>query len=259
MKIRILSDLHIDVSKFELKPLGEDLLILAGDISNKPEDTFNIVKNYMTNSEENSVIFILGNHDYYNDTIIDRIKYWKHFGKQLGSNFHFLNQSSVIINSKDSSLSSGIEFYGTTLWSNVDLSNNTNNRFKLYKDFKHIRKNSIYDRITPLDYINLYNQDIVKLNEFLDSKSDFKRIIITHHLPSYKSVSEKYKYNPFNDFFASNLDNLVLKHTESIKLWIHGHTHSSFDYNIGNTRILCNPRGYIDENTEFKHDLIVEL
>ena len=39
-------------------------------------------------------------------------------------------------------------------------------------------------------------------------------------------------------------------------IWIHGHTHESFDYHIGKTRIVCNPRGYasIEENKGFRPD-----
>lgn len=255
MKIRILSDLHIDVSKFSIKPIGEDLLILAGDISNKPEDTFNFIKKYIQqglNLElELKVIFIMGNHDYYNDTIKDRLKYWKHFEQKLGPNFHFLHQNSIVLGD--------IEFYGTTLWSDVDISDVTDDKFFYYNDFNYIRKTGIYNKITPSDYSELYKQDLDKLTGFLDKETKFKRVIITHHLPSYKSVNEKYKDSYNNDLFASNLDDLILNHTEDIKLWIHGHTHSSVDYKIGNTRILCNPRGYIDENEEFKQDLMVEL
>jgi hypothetical protein len=30
-----------------------------------------------------------------------------------------------------------------------------------------------------------------------------------------------------------------------IVLWTHGHTHEDFDYMIGTTRVVCNPRGYV--------------
>ena len=44
------------------------------------------------------------------------------------------------------------------------------------------------------------------------------------------------------------------------KLWVHGHTHSSFDYNIHGTRVVCNPRGYEDHdlNPEY-YDIIIDL
>ena len=42
-----------------------------------------------------------------------------------------------------------------------------------------------------------------------------------------------------------SLSEFILDHPE-IKLWTHGHTHEDFDYMIGSTRIICNPRGYIN-------------
>ena len=47
----------------------------------------------------------------------------------------------------------------------------------------------------------------------------------------------------------------------NIKLWIHGHVHNNFDYMIGDTRVICNPRGYemYQENFEFKPDLEVDI
>jgi hypothetical protein len=36
----------------------------------------------------------------------------------------------------------------------------------------------------------------------------------------------------------------MLDHPQ-IKLWTHGHTHHEFEYVIGETKVVCNPRGYI--------------
>ena len=42
-------------------------------------------------------------------------------------------------------------------------------------------------------------------------------------------------------------------------LWIHGHTHTAFDYTVRGTRVVCNPRGYAGEQTGFRADLVVEV
>jgi hypothetical protein len=46
-----------------------------------------------------------------------------------------------------------------------------------------------------------------------------------------------------NGGYSSDLSAFILDHPQ-IKLWTHGHTHEDFDYMIGSTRIVCNPRGY---------------
>ncbi len=42
-------------------------------------------------------------------------------------------------------------------------------------------------------------------------------------------------------------------------LWIHGHTHTFFDYSVAGTRVLCNPRGTPGETTGFRPELTVEV
>jgi hypothetical protein len=38
---------------------------------------------------------------------------------------------------------------------------------------------------------------------------------------------------------------------------VHGHTHSPFDYQVGATRIVCNPKGYSGENPNFDPALTI--
>jgi hypothetical protein len=84
-------------------------------------------------------------------------------------------------------------------------------------------------------------------------------VVITHHLPSWQSVSPKYKGHPTNAAFASHLDHLVIK----TKVWMHGHTHSTQNYMIKDARVVCNPRGYMrstgPENPEFDDNFVMEI
>jgi hypothetical protein len=70
-------------------------------------------------------------------------------------------------------------------------------------------------------------------------------VVVGHHCPSESSVAECYKGNLLNGAFRSRLDDFILARPQ-IKLWLHGHTHHNFDYEIGSTRVVCNPRGYIE-------------
>ena len=82
--------------------------------------------------------------------------------------------------------------------------------------------------------------------------------MLTHHAPSELSINEKYGDDETNNCFASNHTEFIKK--SKIDLWAHGHTHTSFDYFIGDTRIICNPRGYGFENLYgFSDALTVEL
>ena len=83
-------------------------------------------------------------------------------------------------------------------------------------------------------------------------------MVITHHAPSIGSVPRDFHRNPVSAAYASNLDELVEQ--SGAALWVHGHLHSQSDYRIGNTRVVCNPRGYPDErNPAFVPDLVIEI
>jgi predicted phosphohydrolase len=247
MKIKIISDLHLEFTSFSLTHSGEDILILAGDISSNYKDTIDLVSYYLLNNKNTQVIFILGNHDYYNKSIEETHSFWKNIEIDR---FHYLQDSSIIIN--------GFRFYGTTLWTDMDNLNiyTLQHSQKYINDYKYITGNS--SLFTPEEsYIAHINSKTLLSKTLNNSKEPV--VVITHHLPSFKSISPKYSTYIFNGAFASNLDHLVKKaHT-----WIHGHTHSSISYKINNTKVICNPRGYISnnipENPHFDPSLLIEL
>jgi hypothetical protein len=92
-------------------------------------------------------------------------------------------------------------------------------------------------------------------------------VVVTHHLPSARSVAPEYAQDSLTPAFASHLDDLI----PAAQLWLHGHTHDSFDYPVQTsnlpTRVVCNPRGYprsaagstVAENASFDPALILEI
>jgi Icc-related predicted phosphoesterase len=71
-----------------------------------------------------------------------------------------------------------------------------------------------------------------------------KFVVVGHHAPSKQSTHPKYQNDQLmNGGYSSDLSEFILDHPQ-IKLWTHGHTHDPFDYMIGTTRVVCNPRGY---------------
>jgi hypothetical protein len=69
-------------------------------------------------------------------------------------------------------------------------------------------------------------------------------IVVGHHCPSEQSVADMYKGNLLNGAFRSKLDDFIEARPQ-IRYWLHGHTHHNFNYWIGETRVVCNPRGYV--------------
>jgi len=84
------------------------------------------------------------------------------------------------------------------------------------------------------------------LKVMLEGKHDQKFVVVGHHAPTKLSTHPRYADELImNGGYSSDLSEFILDHPQ-IKLWTHGHTHEEFDYLIGTTRIVCNPRGYIN-------------
>ena len=132
-------------------------------------------------------------------------------------------------------------------------------------DFKLIRNDKrSFSALRPIDTVKRHKETLTKFKTELDRYEGEPTVVVTHHAPSFLSVAEKYAAErEMNGGFASDLNDFILDHPQ-IKLWVHGHAHTSFDYMLGNdTRIVCNPKGYPlmsgPENPEFTLSKIIEL
>jgi Icc-related predicted phosphoesterase len=125
-------------------------------------------------------------------------------------------------------------------------------------DFKLIKFGEL-GAFTPEHSIGLHRQSLTWLMEKLDEPFEGQTVVVTHHLPSKKSVAKRFADSPLSACFVSNLDQLFGK----MAIWVHGHTHDNFDYVTNGTRVVCNPRGYVTrrgaENAGFNPSMIVEV
>lgn len=248
MKIQYLSDLHLEYGPLRLIDTGADVLILAGDFVNgcaaKPARFFTWLDAELAAlAVRPAVLLVLGNHDYYRCRLEDLETFRAAAATRAG--IFVLDNESVEID--------GVRFLGSTLWTNFDLFGNTRRRFAMYdaekgmNDFKLIRHRE-YRRIKPLDVAALN----FKANEFLASALALpyagRTVVITHFAPHPGSVIPDFETDDLTPYYVNDLGELL---EEGPDLWIHGHTHHCFDYVVGKTRILANPRGYgKDEDVE---------
>jgi Icc-related predicted phosphoesterase len=124
----------------------------------------------------------------------------------------------------------------------------------IMNDYRLIRHSKTFRRLSPKDTRMYHFRSVRKLTEFFKAGEPDRSIVATHHAPSIRSIVDRYKSDPVSAAFASNMDDFILEHQP--RLWIHGHTYESFDYEIGKTRVVCNPRGYAstEENKGFRPD-----
>ncbi len=84
---------------------------------------------------------------------------------------------------------------------------------------------------------------------------------LTHFAPARASIHPRFEGSPLNACFVSDLQARILRWQP--QLWLHGHVHDSFDYALGRTRVVANPRGYAPggkvENARFDPSLVIEV
>lgn len=166
-----------------------------------------------------------------------------------------LNDDQVVIDS--------IRFLGSILWTEFALFGEADKFFAMQTarqrmtDFSIIQNNG--QQFTPEDAIRLHTASRDWLAAMLAEFFDGETVVVTHHAPSSRSVHPRYARDLLTPAFASNLEGLM--GCDRAAVWIHGHMHESFDYEIYGTRVVCNPRGYSPEalNSEFMSDFVVEI
>lgn len=244
MNIQILSDLHFEFHtdfgdefiEAYLSPEKVDALVIAGDLGVGKSLIIGVHKLHEVYAGI-PIIYVPGNHEYYNSSFEETRELFKELDKRY-ENLHVLNNKSKMIN--------GELFVGCTLW--FSESPNTKRMMSHLADHTHIKNFSN----------EVFSENKLCLN-FLEWHVCESSIVITHNLPSEKSVHEKYEGSPLNDLFVCAVDDLIEE--RSPKLWIHGHTHDSANYMHGKTHVLCNPLGYVGQevNPEFIPKMIVDV
>lgn len=261
----VMSDVHIEFGDMQLPKASEleiDGVLVAGDVM----PWTNCVRwaERVSMRFDVPVVFIAGNHEFYARAHPERTvemtgsAIWVEAEKN--PRIHFLDDSMVTI--------AGVTIAGGTLWTDFALFAHvgplTEAPFAMQaaglgmNDFR----GSIYagkrgQCFTPQDSVVLHRATRRFLEHAIIEASP--EVIMTHHAPSMRSVAGRFSTDLMSAAYASNLDDLV-EHSGA-QLWLHGHMHDSFDYTIGSTRVLCNPRGYLgyELNKSFDPKLVVEV
>lgn len=265
MKIAVCSDLHLEFGDLYLdNNEGADILILSGDIfvasdlkswlydesaqlmaaTSSQKERADRIMTFMRGCLENfkHVVFVMGNHEHYHGDFAETASIIEGtFGPF--SNFHFLNNEWRIIN--------GVLFFGGTLWTDMNKEDplTMHNIRMMMNDFNCVKNgvktnDKYYSTFMPQDAVEDHYQFRRNLDEALELHPNLPTVVVGHHAPSKASTHPRYS-NEFimNGAYSTNLDDFILDRRQ-IKLWTHGHTHEDFDYMIGTTRVVCNPRGY---------------
>lgn len=259
-KIGVLSDLHLEGSNIDtLHNPGWDILVIPGDLS----ADLSMLDRFFSYKAPTDIpiIYVLGNHEYEGrrfNTVVDQyreiLKPYEHV--------HLLDNESVIIDN--------IKFIGSTLWSDFELRGLEQKQQSMdwakfnVVDFSYIFKPNEngdgYHNISPEEMV----QESKKAQKFIEfelknNSFEGEKFVVTHFAPHPKSVNPNYTKVDVA-YWVNNLEHLM----GFSQYWVHGHTHTSYDYEVEGTRVICNPRGFaktfdVNQNYKFNRELILPV
>jgi Icc-related predicted phosphoesterase len=275
--MQVVSDLHLEFAPIpEIKP-DADVLVLGGDIclaerlychplqlgDMRNNDGYASdaarYREFLKYCSDNwsTVIYLAGNHEHYSGRWERTVPVLREETERYG-NILFCDQDRVDLGD--------VTFLGVSLWTDF----NNHDPFTLMSardmmnDYRAITENpreGVYHKLRPQTTLAKHTSDLQWLRVQLSQLQDRKVVVCSHHAPSHSSIHYTYqqpRYSTMNGAFVSNLDGFIMDHLQ-IKLWTHGHVHNVFDYTIGDTRVVCNPRGYPGENSGWNPQFTVEV
>ncbi|MFN0305583.1 MAG: metallophosphoesterase [Burkholderiales bacterium] len=262
MRVRVLSDLHIDFGgEADPAPAGEDVVVIAGDVCEGDRGLHWAARVF----PDTPIVYVPGNHEYYgadHDSFRMAMREVAH--AVAPGRLHVLDDRAITIGA--------IRFIGSTLWTDFRLYGDTPEAIARAKsaclrtmlDFRHIHvrdEGGTARLLEPDDTVLWHRRSRQFLGLCLASGAPRETVVVTHHGPHRRSVAPRFANDLTSAGFISDLGPLLGR----AALWIHGHTHTSFDYVVGTTRVICNPRGYCSkdgkqcENQAFDWDYVAEI
>jgi Icc-related predicted phosphoesterase len=262
MIVALASDLHLEFADINLQNTeGAEVLILSGDIliaedlHSHPETKYShleikVLQHGQARAQKfrdflkrcsfqfPHVVYVAGNHEFYHGRWTESIQHLREECAKF-PNVYFLEQDIKVIND--------VTFMGGTLWTDCNKGDplTLHALTDMMNDFKIIRNDDLgYTKLRPAHTAMRHRKTVQYFDSILADRKDQKCVVVGHHAPTSMSTHARYVgQDLMNGGYRSDLSEFIMDHPQ-IKLWTHGHMHDPFDYTIGETRVVCNPRGY---------------
>jgi 3',5'-cyclic AMP phosphodiesterase CpdA len=251
MRLRILSDLHLEFHEWDAPAADADVVVLAGDID--------VGTDGLTWARAQfpalPIVYVPGNHEYYGKRWQSRLASLRQAAADRG--IHLLDGDEVILRD--------VRFLGATLWTDFALGTSEPSAVAEAMELARRRVNDFRvighgtDGLLQPEHVrDMHRGQVRWLESRLAQPFAGATVVVTHHLPHPRSIHPRWVGDPLNPSFASDLSRLV---GPPVSLWVHGHTHESADYVHNGTRVVCNPAGYRphEPNAAFDPRLVVGI
>ena len=256
MRAWVMSDLHVDTAAYDLPPTPPDIdcIIIAGDVDEGHDMSAHWLRGHVVPLGL-PVVFVAGNHDFYGTDLTDDY-----------AGFYARSGVELLHPGRPSNTIAGVRIIGSTLWTDYAIAGDVDAARAWAKrsmpDMQSIDLGS--RRVLTRDLLDMHRSQRMTIERELAVPFAGPTIVVTHHAPHALSLRSP-MLTPDDGSYASDLSALIEEYEPAI--WVHGHVHSSHDYHVDATRIICNPRGYAIktpdgrrlENPNFEPAKVVEI
>lgn len=226
--IQVISDLHLEQyrdggAEFvnSMDPAGVDILALAGDVISARFPTHVRKVFEAIAAKYPQVLYVPGNHELWGGTPKAAMTGLANALAPI-KNVTMLNNQLVTLD--------GRRFLGGPMW------------FPQWSVMSDYAATQMSDFTEIEGFREWVVKENAKFKTFIQENLQEGDVVLTHYLPSTKSLSPRWQGSATNPFFVCEMDSLI--HEKKPALWIHGHTHDSAQYQLASTRVVCNPFGY---------------
>ncbi len=257
MKFRLWSDLHLEFRNFLFDHIytprdddAETTLLLAGDIGVGAFLIRPFIEEMCKHFKH--VVMVAGNHEYYHHEFHAVNAEWQAWElEEAPKNFHFLLNDYRILD--------GVRIIGGTMWTSFDDGDPFNMAYAHRSMSDYVDINFGIRKILPDDILREHDRFIRFLLQKFDEPFDGKTVVMSHHSPG-NSLKRRGRKEGRDSAYFADIEGMIGYHDKAV-LWVHGHTHRSWDYMINNTRVVCNPYGYWNEATNggFDPEIVIEV
>lgn len=253
LRLHILSDLHFGVvpAWFRLAP-GADVMVVAGDFREGVDASIKVLRRVVP--LPTPIVLVAGNHEYYGECLPEQLAAAAAIAAEY--DVTFLENGAAVIG--------GVRFLRCTLWTDyalfgeearasaMEAARGGMNDHRLISMTRKPKR-----KFLPSHALAIHQASRQWLVEALAQPFDGSTVVVTHHAPTPQSVHPQFAADSVTPAFVSDMTEVVAE--SDAALWVHGHTHAPFDYGVGRTRVLCNPKGYGQENPRFDPEMVVEV